>query len=127
MLNGSFPIREEEQLVPEDRPTQVAAVLAALIRRGDCRWSRQWSANFAVAELTEGLAMIVICPGFRSYINGTGGSQLGGHIETRLTDLKLLYGAGRNIGCRGAYGFVGDIRAVYLDAGSPAETAAKGD
>ena len=71
--------------------------------------------------------MIVVGPGFRGYIDGTGGGQLRGHIETRLTDLKLLYGAGRNIGCRRAHGFVGDIRAVHLDAGSPAETAAKGD
>ena len=62
MLNGSFPIREEEQLVPEDRPTQVAAVLAALIRRVDARRCRQRSAYCAVAELTEGLAVIAVGP-----------------------------------------------------------------
>ena len=69
--------------------------------------------------------MIVVGPGFRGYIYGTGGGQLRGHIETRLTDLKLLYGAGRNISCRRAHGFVGNIRAVHLDAGGPTEAAAK--
>src|SRR5271167_4377347 len=106
MLNGSLPIREEEQLVPEDRSTEVAAVLAALIRRVDSRRRRQRGTDCAVAELAEGLAMIVVCPGFCGYIDRTGGGQLGRHIETRLTYLKLLYGAGRNIGCRGAYGLI---------------------
>ena len=60
MLNVPLAIHEEKQLVLYDWSSQHTAVLAALIRGFDSRRCWQNGTQRTVAELTEGLAMIVV-------------------------------------------------------------------
>src|SRR5579872_5729057 len=127
MLNGSLAINEEKQLVLDDRSTEIATVLATLEGRGESYRCRQRRRKRAIAECAEGIAVEGIASRFRGHVYSARRSQLRGHIQTRLANLKFLNGAGRDIGGGGTYGFVRDVDAVNLDACGASETSAKGD
>src|ERR1700724_4309104 len=63
----------------------------------------------------------------RSHVHGARCGQLGGKIEARLAELKLLDTAGRDVGCGGTKSLVRNVDAVHLDAGGTAEAATKRD
>src|SRR5579872_3121813 len=127
MLNGSFAVHEEEQLVLDDRSTKIATVLATLEGRGESYGCGQRRRKRAITEWTEGVAVEGIASRFRGHVYSARRSQLCRHVETRLADLKFLNGAGRDIGGGRTYGFIGNVHAIYLDACGASETAAKGD
>ena len=78
-LQGSFSIKEEEELVLNDRTTDVAAELAAL-KRGT-RGPRQTSGKRAIAELAIGFTVKGIGPRTGYDVYGARGSEFVGKIE----------------------------------------------
>ena len=68
-----------------------------------------------------------VASGFSGHVHRTRRSQLCGHVQTRLADLKFLNGARRDIGGSRTYSFIGDVHAINLDACGSSETAAEGD
>ncbi len=61
------------------------------------------------------------------HVHHARGTQIVGQIHGRLRDLKFLNGARRNVAGGRAYGLVGNVGAVHLDAGRTSEAPADGD
>src|ERR1035438_341364 len=124
VLTGALTVREEEQLVFDDRSAESAAILAA---REGTRCPRKLRRERAITEHTESLAVVGVGSGLGGDVNRTGGSQLRGHVQAGLADLELLDCAGRDVGSRRADRLVGNINTIDFDASRPAETATERD
>src|SRR5580692_11854292 len=68
-----------------------------------------------------------VASGFCGDVYGARRSQLGGHVQTRLADLKFLDGARGNVGRGRSHSFIGNVHAINLDAGGAAEAASERD
>jgi hypothetical protein len=81
-------IRKEEQLILHKRPTQTSAEVVALIVRVLS------AGKFAIKALSRNRLKRIAVHGvgarFRNNVHGTGGSQLGRQIQSRLAQLKFI-------------------------------------
>src|SRR5580693_5640497 len=122
-------VEEEEELVLDERATEIASVLIAGIGRLERRsWGwrlRKRRGERAAAEEREPFAVEIVRSGARGDVDSTRRCELVRKVERRLAYAEFLNGACGNIFCGRAHRLVADVHTVHGNSRGAPKSAAE--